>query len=105
MATQTEQLSRMIEELRRYRTQCEPKNNQNPRYLRYANAVSALLWIIGGSAGRGGRPGLNHRPGVSIRWLAERADAERYVRRLQDSPCHPSGLIRCRFAGIRQVPG
>jgi hypothetical protein len=25
---------------------CEPKTNQNPRYLRYSNAVSALLWII-----------------------------------------------------------
>ena len=24
----------------------EPKSNQNPRYLRYSNAVSALLWII-----------------------------------------------------------
>lgn len=23
-----------------------PKSNQNPRYLRYSNAVSSLLWII-----------------------------------------------------------
>jgi hypothetical protein len=36
----------MIEELRRLRSSCEPKSNQNPRYLRYSNAVSALLWIV-----------------------------------------------------------
>jgi hypothetical protein len=24
----------------------EPKSNQNPRYLRYANAASAMRWII-----------------------------------------------------------
>ncbi len=36
----------MIDELRRMRERCEPKSNQNPRYLRYSNAVSALLWII-----------------------------------------------------------
>jgi hypothetical protein len=42
----TERLQRMIDELRRLRNKCEPKNNQNPRYLRYSNAVSALLWII-----------------------------------------------------------
>lgn len=40
-------LEEMIEELRRLRNGCEPRNNQNPRYLRYSNAVSALLWIIG----------------------------------------------------------
>lgn len=28
------------------RLQCEPKSNQNPRYLRHSNAVSALRWII-----------------------------------------------------------
>ncbi|WBC02837.1 MULTISPECIES: hypothetical protein [unclassified Micromonospora] len=28
------------------RLQCEPKSNQNPRYLRYSAAVSALRWII-----------------------------------------------------------
>lgn len=39
-------LQEMIEELRRMRDRCEPKSNQNPRYLRYSNAVSALLWII-----------------------------------------------------------
>ena len=39
-------LQAMIDELRRQRKSCEPKNNQNPRYLRYSNAVSALLWII-----------------------------------------------------------
>jgi hypothetical protein len=36
----------MVEDLRRQRNDCEPKSNQNPRYLRYSNAVSALLWII-----------------------------------------------------------
>ncbi|MFG3604504.1 hypothetical protein [Micromonospora chersina] len=41
-----DRLQRMIEELRRMREQCEPKSNQNPRYLRYSNAVSALRWII-----------------------------------------------------------
>ncbi|MER6590893.1 hypothetical protein ABT214_03300 [Micromonospora purpureochromogenes] len=44
--THEDQLQRMIEELRRMREQCEPKSNQNPRYLRYSNAVSALRWII-----------------------------------------------------------
>lgn len=36
----------MIDELRRMRSGCEPKTNQNPRYLRYSNAVPALLWIV-----------------------------------------------------------
>ncbi len=36
----------MIDALRRQREQCEPKSNQNPRYLRYSNAVSSLKWII-----------------------------------------------------------
>jgi hypothetical protein len=36
----------MIDELRRMRERCEPKSNQNPRYLRYSNAVSALRWVI-----------------------------------------------------------
>ncbi len=40
------ELERMIDELRRQRESCEPKANQNPRYLRYSNAVSALRWII-----------------------------------------------------------
>lgn len=44
--TDIELLRRMIEDLRRLRNSCEPKSNQNPRYLRYSNAVSALLWII-----------------------------------------------------------
>jgi hypothetical protein len=44
--TDIEQLQRMIEDLRRLRNRCEPKSNQNPQYLRYSNAVSALLWII-----------------------------------------------------------
>lgn len=39
-------LQGMIDELRRLRNDCEPKSSQNPRYLRYSNAVSALLWII-----------------------------------------------------------
>lgn len=45
--TDVERLEHMIEDLRRLRNRCEPKSNQNPRYLRYSNAVSALLWIIG----------------------------------------------------------
>ena len=40
------QLEQMIDDLRRQREGCEPKSNQNPRYLRYSNAVSALRWII-----------------------------------------------------------
>jgi len=40
------ELERMIDELRRQRASCEPKSNQNSRYLRYSNAVSALRWII-----------------------------------------------------------
>jgi hypothetical protein len=45
--TDIDRLRGMIDELRRLRNSCEPKSNQNPRYLRYSNAVSALLWIIG----------------------------------------------------------
>ncbi len=41
-----QRLQDMIEELRRQRNECEPKSNQNPRYLRYSNAVSALLWLV-----------------------------------------------------------
>jgi hypothetical protein len=41
-----EELERMVDVLRRHRNDCEPKSNQNPRYLRYSNAVSALLWLI-----------------------------------------------------------
>jgi hypothetical protein len=44
--TDAERLHEMINELRRMREQREPKSNQNPRYLRYSNAVSALRWII-----------------------------------------------------------
>jgi hypothetical protein len=44
--TDAERLDKMIDELRRMRERCEPKSNQNPRYLRYSNAVSALRWII-----------------------------------------------------------
>jgi hypothetical protein len=44
--TDEERLHGMIGELRRMRNHCEPKSNQNPRYLRYSNAVSALRWII-----------------------------------------------------------
>ncbi|MEV6603766.1 MULTISPECIES: hypothetical protein [unclassified Kutzneria] len=44
--TETDRLRDMIDELRRMRSRCEPKSNQNPRYLRYSNAVSALKWII-----------------------------------------------------------
>ena len=41
-----QRLQDMIDQLRRMRERCEPKSNQNPRYLRYSNAVSALRWII-----------------------------------------------------------
>lgn len=44
--TRIEELERTVELLRRQRNACEPKSNQNPRYLRYSNAVSAILWII-----------------------------------------------------------
>lgn len=44
--TETDRLHEMIDELRRMRQRCEPKSNQNPRYLRYSNAVSTLRWII-----------------------------------------------------------
>jgi hypothetical protein len=44
--TSIDQLQGMVDELRRLRNGCEPKSNQNPRYLRYSNAISALLWII-----------------------------------------------------------
>ena len=44
--TDIEQLQHMIDDLRRLRNSCEPKTNQNPRYLRYSNAVSNLLWIV-----------------------------------------------------------
>jgi hypothetical protein len=44
--TDVDRLQAMIDELRRLRNKCELKSNQNPRYLRYSNAVSALLWII-----------------------------------------------------------
>jgi hypothetical protein len=44
--TSIDQLQGMVDELRRMRNSCEPKSNQNPRYLRYSNAISALLWII-----------------------------------------------------------
>ena len=40
------ELEQMIDALRRQREDCEPKSNQNPRYLRYSNAVSAMRWII-----------------------------------------------------------
>lgn len=40
------ELEQMIDALRQQREGCEPKSNQNPRYLRYSNAVSALRWII-----------------------------------------------------------
>lgn len=44
--TDSERLQQMIDDLRRMREHCEPKSNQNPRYLRYSSAVSALRWIF-----------------------------------------------------------
>jgi len=54
----------MIDDLRRMREQCEPKSNQNPRHLRYSNAVSALKWIIENVATESravGDGGVDHR--------------------------------------------
>ncbi len=46
MSGDADRLERIIEELRGLRTRtCEPKTNENPRYLRLSNAVSALLWV------------------------------------------------------------
>jgi hypothetical protein len=42
---ETERLQRMIDDSRRMREHCEPKSNQNPLYLHYSNAVSALRII------------------------------------------------------------
>lgn len=42
----TDRLQRIIDDLRRMREDCEPKNNGNPRYHRYSAAVSNLKWII-----------------------------------------------------------
>jgi hypothetical protein len=39
--TDVERLQQMIEDLRRLQNECGPKSNQNPRYLRYSNTVSA----------------------------------------------------------------
>lgn len=50
-----QRLQQMIDELRRMRDRCEPKSNQNLRYLRYSNAVSALRWIIDDLAAERGR--------------------------------------------------
>jgi hypothetical protein len=44
--TDEQRLQQMIDDLRRMRDKCEPKSNQNPRYLRYSNAVSAMRWIL-----------------------------------------------------------
>ncbi len=44
--TDEQRRQQMIDDLRRMRERCEPKSNQNRRYLRSSNAVSALRWII-----------------------------------------------------------
>jgi hypothetical protein len=44
--TNIDRLQDMIDELRRLRNGCDPKSNQNPRYLRHSNAISPLLWIV-----------------------------------------------------------
>lgn len=44
--SKVDELERMVDALRRQRNDCDPKSNSNARYLRYSNAVSALLWII-----------------------------------------------------------
>lgn len=41
-----QRLERIIDDLRALRTRrCEPKSNQNPRYLQLSNAVSNLLKV------------------------------------------------------------
>ena len=40
-------LNAMVEELRRMRNGCEPKNQHNPRYHAYSMAVSSLNRVIG----------------------------------------------------------
>jgi hypothetical protein len=44
--TDEQRLQQMIDDLRRMRDECEPKSNQNPRYHRYSNALSAMRWIL-----------------------------------------------------------
>jgi hypothetical protein len=44
--TDEQRLQQMIDDLRRMRDKCEPKSNQNRRYLQYSNAVSAMRWIL-----------------------------------------------------------
>lgn len=44
--TYIDELTRMIDDLRRQRDACEPKANTNPRYLKYSNAISSLKWIV-----------------------------------------------------------
>lgn len=48
-ARDLDRLRDMVEELRRQRNACEPKSNQNVRYLKYSQAVSALLWLLADS--------------------------------------------------------
>ena len=42
----TAKLQQMIDELRRMRSRCEPKSNDNQVYLRYSNAISNLKWLV-----------------------------------------------------------
>lgn len=44
--TDIERLQRMIDELRKQRNSCEPKNSGNKRYLSYSNAISGIHWVI-----------------------------------------------------------
>jgi hypothetical protein len=46
LMTKIDRLQRMIDDIRRMREDCEPKNNGNPRYHKYSSAVSNLKWII-----------------------------------------------------------
>lgn len=41
-----EKLLRMVDDLRRIREKCEPKNNSNPRYHRLSLAVSSIKWVL-----------------------------------------------------------
>lgn len=44
---ETAAMQRMIDDLRTMRNSCEPKSNENPRYLHYSTAISNLKWLIG----------------------------------------------------------
>lgn len=44
--TEIEEFNRMIDQLRRMRESCEPKNPANKRYHSYSAAISNLKWLV-----------------------------------------------------------